>query len=146
MLKPLKGQIFFYCEDDIECYQVRCIHEVKRDSTKFDITRLDDMTAHFTIIPNDYVTASFEVGESVVRLDDTTMKRIAKYNLCKEFESLNKKIELAKEEINSLDKEMMEKKRKLDAMDKLVEMIWNDMDFEEDNYFPKDDDWGYDDD
>lgn len=145
MLKPTKGQIFFYCEDEMECYQVRCITEVKHGCTEFDITRLEDTQEHFMLIPNDFVTASFEIGEHIVRLDDTTMKRIAKYNLCKEFESLNKKIELAKEEINSLDKEMMEKKRKLDAMDKLVEKIWKDEDFEEDNYFPKDDEWEEDD-
>jgi hypothetical protein len=141
MLKPTKGQIFFYCEDEMECYQVRYITEVEHGCTKFDTTCLEDTQEHFMLIPNDFVTASFEVGEHIVRLDDTTMKRIAKYNLDKEFENINERIKNANNKLKCLNEELEMKKKKLEAMDKLVDMIWKDEDFEEDNYFHKDDEW-----
>jgi predicted nuclease with TOPRIM domain len=103
------------------------------------------MKARFVLVPDDVVTASFEIGKCVIRLDETTMKRIAKYNLNEEFKDINNKIKDAKYKSKCLDDELEMKRKKLEAMDKLIDAIWKDEDFEEDNYFPKDDEWGEDD-
>lgn len=62
------------------------------------------------------------------------MKRIAKYNLDKDFEELNEKIKSAEERLESLNKEAEEKKEKLKFMGELLSKVWNDRNFDKDNF------------
>jgi septal ring factor EnvC (AmiA/AmiB activator) len=98
---------------------------------------LEDITTKAMVIPNDYVTADFEVGECLVRLDDTTMKRIAEYNLGKELKSLNKKVKNRKDELAQLEKEIEIRNKKLETIENLMETIWQDDEFDTKNYIPR---------
>lgn len=73
------------------------------------------------------------------------MKRIAKYNLEKDFEELNRQIKSAEDKIKLLNEEMEAKEKKLEFMQKMCQEIWNDDCFDEDDY-AKDEDNDYEED
>lgn len=89
-------------------------------------------------VPKTAIMAKITTETVKAELDPTTMKRIAKYNLDKEFWEINDKINKAQEELLRLDKEVDEKREKILLMDNLIEMIWEDEDFDEDKYLPED--------
>lgn len=78
--------------------------------------------------------AEIAIGKAKAELDPTTMKRIAKYNLDKDFEELNRQIKSAEERLESINKEAEEKKEKLKFMGELFLKVWNDWDFDKDNF------------
>lgn len=74
------------------------------------------------------------MGKVKAELDPTTMKRIAKYNLDKDFKELNEKIKSAEEKLDRLNKEVEEKKEKLKFMGELLLKVWNDRNFDKENF------------
>lgn len=112
--------------------------------TEFDVTTLDDMFSQTAIIPNRTFTAELTTGEMKAELDPTTMKRIAKYNLDKDFEELNRQIKSAEDKLKFLNEEMKIKYKKLERMQNICQQIWNDDYFDENDY-TKDEDNDYDD-
>lgn len=62
------------------------------------------------------------------------MKRIARYNLDKDFEEINKNIESAKSQLKALQEEISVKERKLSTINDVVKQIWEDECFDEDDY------------
>lgn len=89
--------------------------------------------------------ATLSIGKVIAELDPTTMKRIAKYNLEKEFEEQVNKVRNMSEEVRLLEKEYGEMEKKLNFARYMCKKIWADEDFDEGKYLPKYDDYEEDD-
>lgn len=139
-------QILLYDENEMHVFEVVGYYPQPVGSTVFDVATLEDMYEKKAIIPNRTYQAEITTGEVKAELDPTTMKRIAKYNLDKDFEELNRQIKFAEERLKNLNEQAEEKERKLELMRELFPKIWNDTDFDQDNYLPDEDcDYGEDD-
>lgn len=53
-------------------------------------------------------------------LDPTTMRWIARYNLEKDFEELNRKIKSAEDKLKNLNKQVIDKEAKLEFMGEMI--------------------------
>lgn len=140
------GQILFYDENGIRVFDC-CLFDIKPpEQTEIDVTGLEDMNTHTIVRTGTTATASITLGEVKAELDPTTMKRIAKYNLDKDFEEINQKIKSVEDRIKFLNEEMETKEKKLDFMQRMCQQIWNDDCFDEDDCAKdedyEDDDWG----
>lgn len=134
------GQILFYDERGMRVYDCILFDVKPPDETELDATSLEDMETQIVIRKGTTSTASITIGEVKAELDPTTMKRIAQYNLHKDFEELNRKISNAVEKLSQLDKEMNTRREKILLIENLAEKIWKDDDFDEDRYLPDEDD------
>ena len=95
-----KGQLIFYDNENMMCFNVE--HFLWQDPPieLLDITELtDEVQAFITSSSCRPTVAYLEASEEIVKLDQTTMKRIARYNLEKENEALLKEINERKKEI-----------------------------------------------
>ena len=95
-----KGQLIFYDNENMMCFNVE--HFLWQDPPieLLDITALtDEVQAFITSSSCRPTVAYLEASEEIVKLDPTTMKRIARYNLEKENEALLKEINERKKEI-----------------------------------------------
>ena len=143
------GQILFYDESGMRVFDCSLFDIQPPEQTELDVTGLEDMETQTIIRTGTTATASITLGETKAELDPTTMKRIAKYNLDKDFEEINRKIESAKSQLKALQDEISVKENKLETIDKVVKQIWEDECFDEDNYLSdkevyydkEDDDW-----
>lgn len=143
------GQILFYDESGMRVFDCSLFDIQPPEQTELDVTRLEDMETKTIIQTGTTATASITLGETKAELDPTTMKRIAKYNLNKDFEEINRKIQSAKSQLKALQDEISVKENKLETIDKVVKQIWEDDCFDEDNYLSdkevyydkEDDDW-----
>lgn len=138
------GQILFYDDSGMRVFDVVNYFPQPVGHTEYDVTTLEDMFSQVAIIPNRTFTAELTTGEQKAELDPTTMKRIAKYNLDKDFEELNRQIKSAEDKLKFLNEEMEIKYKKLERMQNICRQIWNDECFDEDDY-AKDEDNDYDD-
>ena len=77
-----------------------------------------------------YTTCEDEPTE-YIKLDDTTMKRILKYNKEIEIKKLNKEIEQKKAEIKELDNKLKDKEKRWEKVKKYIANIY-DIDIKED--------------
>ena len=79
-----------------------------------------------------------------IKLDDTMMRRILKYNKEKEFDELNEKIEKKKEEIKQLESIIDDRKERCQKVDEYIANIYN-LNLNEENNDDDDDDnfYGY---
>lgn len=140
-------QILLYDDREMHIYDIVNYNPKPPDEDEIDATTIEDMFTHKAIVPKGAYSAEITVGEKKAELDPTTMKRIAKYNLDKEFEAINKSIESAKSQLNALQEEISVRERKLSTIDNIVKKIWEDDIFDEDNYIPdeggdyEDDEW-----
>lgn len=137
-------QVLLYDDKGMHVFDVVSYHPQPVGHTEFDVTTLDDDFRQTAIIPNRTFTAELTTGEQKAEFDPTTMKRIAKYNLDKDFEELNRQIELVENRLKVLNEEMETKEKKLETMQNICQQIWNDDCFDEDDYV-KDEDSDYDD-
>lgn len=143
------GQILFYDESGMRVFDCSLFDIQPPERTELDVTGLEDMEAKTIIRTGTTATASITLGETKAELDPTTMKRIAKYNLDKDFEETNRKIESAKSRLKALQDEISVRENKLETIDKVAKMIWEDECFDEDDYLfdkqvyydKEDDDW-----
>lgn len=138
------GQILFYDDSGMRVFDCYLFDIQPPEQTELDVTGLEDMKTRTIIRTGTTATASIILGEAKAELDPTTMKRIAKYNLDKDFEELNRQIKSAEDRIKLLNAELETKENKLDFMHKICQQIWNDDCFDEDDY-AKDEDNDYDD-
>lgn len=127
-------QILLYDEKEMRVFDVVGYYPQPVGETEFDVATLEDMYEKKVVIPNRTYQAEITTGEVKAELDPTTMKRIAKYNLDKDFEELNRQIKSAEERPESLNKEVEEKREKLKFMGELLLKVWNDRDFDKDNF------------
>ena len=127
-------QILLYDENEMHVFDVVGYYPEEPLVEPVDITTIEQVQMKRTIFQDWSYRAEIAVGKVKAELDPTTMKRIAKYNLDKDFEELNEKIKSAEERLESLNKEVEEKKEKLKFMGELLLKVWNDRDFDKDNF------------
>lgn len=83
--------------------------------------------------------SSFEELNNI-ELDETTMKRIAKYNKEIDIKKLDEKIKQKKEKIKELDNILTDKEKRVDMLKKYIVNIF-DIDIDEDEEDEEDYDW-----
>lgn len=134
------SQIILYEENEMRIFDCSLFDIQPPEDTVIDCTGLEDTHTQTIIRPGTTATAAITLGETKAELDPTTMKRIAKYNLDKDFEDLNRKIKSAESKLESINKEMEQKEKKLSFMQSMCQRIWNDDCFDEDDYMSNEDD------
>lgn len=127
-------QILLYDEKEMHIFDVVGYYPEEPLVEPVDITTIEQVQMKRAIFQDWSYRAEIAVGKVKAELDPTTMKHIAKYNLDKDFEELNRQIKSAEEILESLNKESEEKKEKLKFMRELFLKVWNDRDFNKDNY------------
>lgn len=98
------GQIIFYDDEQMMCFDVQ--HFLWQDAPPeiIDITALTDKVQTFIETAESRPTVAYlEKHNELVKLDPTTMKRIARYNLEKENKALLKEIEERKKVLADLE-------------------------------------------
>lgn len=137
-------QILLYDEKEMHVFEVVGYYPSEALVEPVDITTIEQIQTKRAIFQDWKYTAEIAVGKVKAELDPTTMKRIAKYNLDKDFEELNRQIKSVEDRLKLLNEEMETKEKKLEFMQKICQQIWNDDCFDEDDY-AKDEDSDYDD-
>lgn len=137
-------QVILYDDKEMRAYGGYIAEWTQEYYGELDATPLEDDHRKIITIPPTTAKAIVELRQQIIELDPTTMKRIAKYNLDKDFEELNHQIKSAEDRLKLLAKEMETKEKKLEFMQRTCQQIWNDDCFDEDDY-AKDEDNGYDD-
>lgn len=127
-------QILLYDEKEMHVFDVVGYYPEEPLVEPVDITTIEQVQMKRAIFQDWSYRAEMAVGKVKAELDPTTMKRIAKYNLDKDFEELNRQIKSAEERLESLNKEAEEKKEKLKFMGELLLKVWNDRNFDKDNF------------
>lgn len=132
-------QILLYDEKEMHVFEVKNYYLGTVEFTSYSYAPIEDNQRRISLIPEHTYKAEITIGEVKAELDPTTMKRIAKYNLDKDFEKLNRQIKSAEERLKNLNEQVEEKEQKLELMKTLFPKIWNDADFDQDNYLPDED-------
>lgn len=133
-------QILLYDEKEMHVFDVVGYHPEEPLVEPVDITTIEQIQTKRAIFQDWSYKAEIAIGKVKAELDPTTMKRIAKYNLDKDFEELNRQIKSAESRLKNLNEQAEEKERKLELMRELFPKIWNDTDFDQDNYLPDEED------
>lgn len=131
-------QILLYDDNGMHVFGVANYQPKFNGFDEVDVTAIGNSFSQKVIISKLTYNVEITIGEVKAELDPTTMKRIAKYNLDKDFEELSHKIEEAEKRLKTLEQEVESKENKLDFMWKMCQKIWKDEDFEEENYLPDD--------
>lgn len=96
------GQIIYFSNQKMMCFGVESIENITEPPEQIETTSLYGETR--TYIPAIMKPTTLVVtGEEMVKLDPTTMKRIARYNLEEENAALLKEIEERKKVITDLE-------------------------------------------
>lgn len=138
-----KGQIIFYDSDKMMCFGVTYFIVKEPEKQMIEVTLAGDEERHFIQSTPEPICMFIETGEEIVKLDPTTMKRIARYNLEKENEALLKEINERKKEIADIQqKETVLRDRFKKAISMFKEIMnhgYCDMDDDED----EDEEWEF---
>jgi hypothetical protein len=97
------GQIIFYDSSKMMCFDVTHFMVKEPEKQMIETRFLGDEERHFIYLTPEPICAFIETGEEIVKLDPTTMKRIARYNLEKENTALLEEIKKHKEVITDLE-------------------------------------------
>lgn len=97
------GQIIFYDSDKMMCFDVKKFMVKEPEKQMIETTLAGDEERHFIQSTPEPICVFIETGEELVKLDPTTMKRIARYNLEEESAALLKEIEERKKVIANLE-------------------------------------------
>lgn len=139
-------QVLLYDGKEMRIFDVASYDPEPLEPSDFNVAPLWSTRKKTAIIPDYTFEARITTGEVKAELDPTTMKRIAKYNLDKDFEELNRQIKSAEERLKNLNEQAEENEQKLELMRELFPKIWHDANFDQDNYLPDEDcDYGEDD-
>ena len=139
-------QVLLYDGKEMRIFDVASYDPEPLEPSDFNVAPLGSTRKKTAIIPGYTFEARITTGEVKAELDPTTMKRIAKYNLDKDFEELNRQIKSAEERLKNLNEQAEENEQKLELMRELFPKIWHDANFDQDNYLPDEDcDYGEDD-
>lgn len=129
------GQIIYFSNQKMMCFDVESIENIAEPPEQIETTSLYGETR--TYIPTIMnPTTLIVTGKELVKLDTTTMKRIARYNLEEENAALLKKIEERKKVIADLEqKEQVLRDRFKKAISEFKEIMENGYyDEDEDKY------------
>lgn len=97
------GQLIFYDSSKMMCFDVTHFMVKEPEKQMIETTLFGDEERHFIQSTPEPICMFIEVGEEIVKLDPTTMKRIARYNLEKENAALLEEIKKHKEAIADLE-------------------------------------------
>ena len=98
------GQLIFYDNEEMMCFNVEHFLWQDPPAELLDITALTDEVQTFIESSRTQPTVVYlEKADEIIKLDPTTMKRIARYNLEKENAALLKEIEERKKVIDDLE-------------------------------------------
>lgn len=127
------GQIIYFSNQKMMCFDVESIENIAEPPEQIETTSLYGETR--TYIPAIMKPTTLVVtGEEMVKLDPTTMKRIARYNLEEENAALLKEIEERKKAIADLEqKEQVLRDRFRKAISTFKEIMENGY-YDEDEY------------
>lgn len=96
------GQIIYFSNQKMMCFDVESIEDITEPPEQIETTLVYGKTR--TYVPAMMnLTTLIVTGKELVKLDPTTMKRIARYNLEEENAALLKEIEERKKEIANLE-------------------------------------------
>lgn len=140
------GQIIFYDNEEMMCFNVEHFLWQDPPTELLDVTALTDEVQSFISNARSQPTVVYLEKESeIIKLDPTTMKRIARYNLEEENKGLLKEIEERKKVIDDLEqKEQVLRGRFAKAISAFKEIMENgyyeneyddDSDYNDDDYF-----------
>lgn len=132
-------KILLYDDKEMHVFDVVGYYPEEPLVEPVDITTIEQVQMKRAIFQDWSYRAEIAVGKVKAELDPTTMKRIAKYNLDKDFEELNRQIKSAESRLKNLNKQAEENERKLELMRELFPKIWHDSNFDQDNYLPDED-------
>lgn len=129
------GQIIYFSNQKMMCFDVESIEDITEPPEQIETTSVYGETRTYTpslLNP----TTLFVTGKELVKLDPTTMKRIARYNLEEENAALLKEIEERKKVIADLEqKEQVLRDRFRKAISTFKEIMENGYyDEDEDEY------------
>lgn len=131
------GQIIFYDNEEMMCFNVEHFLWQDPPAELLDITALTDEVQTFIESSRTQPTVVYlEKADEIIKLDPTTMKRIARYNLEEENAALLKEIEERKKVIDDLEqKEQVLRDRFKKAISAFKEIMENGYyDEDEDEY------------
>lgn len=133
-------QVLLYDDNEMHVFNVFGFTPKEIDFSQIEPTKIGDAIDGKAVFQRQIYDAEIYVGEVKAELDPTTMKRIAKYNLDKEFEAINNQTAKALEYLASLNRLIEEKEEKLEFARELIRKIWEDEEFEEGKYLPEEED------
>lgn len=119
------GQIIYFSNQKMMCFDVESIEDITEPPEQIETTSVYGETR--TYVPAMMNPTTLVVtGKELVKLDPTTMKRIARYNLEEENAALLKEIEERKEVIANLEqKEEVLRDRFIKAIATFKEIMEN---------------------
>ena len=97
------GQIIFYDSSKMMCFDVTHFMVKEPEKKIIEATLVEDEERHFIQLTPEPICMFIETGEEIVKLDPTTMKRLARYNLEEENKSLLEEIAERKKVIDDLE-------------------------------------------
>ncbi len=129
------GQIIYFSNQKMMCFDVESIVDITEPPEQIETTSVYGETRTYTPAMLNPTTL-YVTGKELVKLDPTTMKRIARYNLEKENAALLKEIEEHKNAIADLEqKEQVLRDRFKKAISTFKEIMENGYyDEDEDEY------------
>ena len=129
------GQLIFYDNEEMMCFNVEHFLWQDPPAELLDITALTDEVQTFITSSRTQPTVVYlEKADEIIKLDPTTMKRIARYNLEEENATLLKEIEERKKAIADLEqKEQILRDRFKKAISTFKEIMENGY-YDEDEY------------
>ena len=133
------GQIIYFSNQKIMCFDVESIEDITEPPEQIETTSVYGETR--TYVPAMMnPTTLIVTGKELVKLDPTTMKRIARYNLEKENAALLKEIEERKKTIANLEqKEQVLRDRFEKAISTFKEIMENG--YYDDGEYEDEDEW-----
>ena len=96
------GQIIYFSNQKMMCFDVESIEDITEPPEQIGNTSVYGETRRYALAMLNPTTL-FVTGKELVKLDPTTMKRIARYNLEQENAALFKEIEERKKVIADLE-------------------------------------------
>lgn len=119
------GQIIYFSNQKMMCFDVESIEDITEPPEQTEATSVcDDMRTYIPAIMKP--TTLVVTGKELVKLDPTTMKRIARYNLEEENKALLKEITERKKVVDDLEqKEQVLRDRFKKAISTFKEIMEN---------------------
>ncbi len=135
-----EGNILIYNNENIEYYHGKIVSFTSKPIIERYCSIEEDMPIT-NILGN---TVIFQVGRGEetnnIELDDTTMKRIAKFNKTQECKRLDKEIKAKEERIKELDNLLQDKEKRWNKVKQYIKNIY-DLDLDEDDDDDYYEDW-----
>lgn len=118
-------QCILYDEETMKCFGGRFLGITMEEPEQIDVSALEDTNQRFIRgISKTTAEMTCELSHEIIQLDPTTMKRIGKFNLEKENESLIKEIESHKKEIDDLKELYKTLQERLQTISDISSDIW----------------------